>query len=168
MITAAVIAPNAVSGVLEHLERVLLGQQAGVLRFQLRDAGLELRVVFAQADDFLFLLALALLAGESPYLRLLAEKSAEVRAQRIDPHGLDWKRLRKLAIIASPTLGLTDTPHCSSAMSMRLGITVSFVWRAGSRAAAGLTPRHRTVSRAPAGPHRGSQSLPRPPPGRRR
>ena len=45
----------------------------------------------------------------TPYLRSLAEDGAEVRPQRIDPHGLDRQRLRKGAIIASPALGLTDT-----------------------------------------------------------
>ena len=44
-----------------------LVDQTGILRFQGRDAGLELRVVFAQAGDFLFLLALAPLAGKPPH-----------------------------------------------------------------------------------------------------
>jgi hypothetical protein len=41
-----------------------LGQQASVFGFQFRDAGLELRVVFAQSSDFLLLLLLAPLAAK--------------------------------------------------------------------------------------------------------
>ena len=59
-----------------------LRHQASILRFQGRDAGLELRIVFAQAGDFRFLLARAPPAGKPSHAYTSWQRTARKSARK--------------------------------------------------------------------------------------